>query len=184
MSTLNRLDKRAREEPCIRGEEPDIENFHELTCHVSSKGSSKPKPVVIIRRLGLGLGVAHLPEHSAVQSFLHYGHWLSYSEILYLQHAGDVVTFYLQMGHLNKEIYSLVGLGHKTHKALSAGRILQIFLASQKLVDALAMVFITFYCSFQTRRICCCCCCCVCPPSMCCEMLNENTSVLSSCSKQ
>ncbi len=60
MSTLNRLDKRAREEPCIRGEEPDIENFHELTCQVSS-----------IRILGLG--VAHLAEHAAVaQSFLHY----------------------------------------------------------------------------------------------------------------
>ncbi len=74
-STLNRLDGRAREEPCIRGEEPDIEDFHKLTCH---------------------------------------------------------------MGHLNKRFYSIVPV-KKTHKALDTGRILQIVLASRKLVDALSM---------------------------------------------
>ncbi len=34
-STLNRLDMRAREEPCIRGADPDIEDFHKLTCDMS-----------------------------------------------------------------------------------------------------------------------------------------------------
>ncbi len=74
-STLNRLDERAREEPCIRGEKPDIEDFHKLTCH---------------------------------------------------------------MGHLNKKLYSMMGVNKR--KVLGAGRILQIFSASQKLVDALSMV--------------------------------------------